>query len=271
MNSAAPRFTRRRVVLLGLVLAAALIAVLFPWFPGTEQLTEGATAPRTIAAPRDASFESAALTEARREDAAAAVPEVFRLNPAVRDTQLRTLDSQLAAIDGARRDRTLADSARESEIRAIDDVVLSSRAAAAFAGADDARWQALADEARNALGRTLTGTVSADDLQSARTRAAGFLSPLLTADQVLALTELLNPLVVPTLVVDRERTEALREEARASQVAVVVAYARGEPVLTEGQPITAAQLEALEALDLVASGVRVESVAAALLVALLAA
>ncbi len=271
MSDAAPRFTPRRVVLLGLVLAAALVAVLFPWFPGTEQLTEGTPAPRTIAAPREASFESAALTEALREEAAAAVPEVFLLDPGVRDTQLRTLDRQLAAIDGARRDRTLADSARESEIRAIEDVVLSSRAAAAFAAADDARWQALADEARNALGRALTGAVSADDLQGARTRAAGFLSPLLTADQVLALSELLNPLVVPTLVVDRERTELLRDEARAGQLAVVVSYARGEPVLTEDEPITAAQLEALEALDLVTTGVRAESVAATVLVALLAA
>ena len=271
MSDAAPRFTRRRIVLLGLLLAAALVAVLFPWFPGTERLTEGAPAARTIAAPRDASFESVALTEERRTDAAAAVPEVFRLDPAVRDTQLRTLDRQLAAIDAPRRDRARSDSARESEIRAIDDVVLSARAAAAFTAADDAHWQALAEEARNALGRTLTGTVSADDLQRARTRAAGFLSPLLTADQVLALTELMNPLVVPTLVVDRERTEALRDEARASQLPVEVSYARGEPVVTEDEPITAAQLEAMEALDLVTAGVRPESVVATVLIALLAA
>jgi putative nucleotidyltransferase with HDIG domain len=270
VSDAAPRFTRRRVVLLGLVLAAALVAVLFPWFPGTEGLTEGVPAPRTVAAPREARFESAALTAARRETAAAAVPEVFLLDPGVRDTQQSTLVRQLKDIDYARRDRVIADSARESEIRAIEGVVLSSRAAAAFGAADDASWEALAEQARNALDRTLTGAVTADDLQGARTRAAGFLSSLLTA-QRLALTELLNPLVVPTLVVNRERTELLREEARAAQPVVVVTYARGEPVVTEGQPITAAQLEALEALDLVTTGVRAESVAATVLVALLAA
>ena len=271
MSDAAPRFTRHRVVLLGLVLSTALVAVLFPWFPGSAGLTEGASASRTIAAPRDASFESEVLTAARRKTVADAVPEVFLLDSSVRDTQLRTLDRQLAAIDVVRHDRTISDSARESKIRAVDATVLSVRAAATLAATVDSRWQMLADESRNALGRTLTGTVSADDLQSARTRAAGFLSPLLTADQVLALTELLNPLVVPTLVVDRERTELLREEARAGQLVVVVNYARGEPVLTEGKPITAAQLEALRALDLVTTGVREESVVATVLVALLVA
>lgn len=268
--SAERTFTGRRVALLGAVLAAALVAVLFPWFPGTEALTEGTAAPRTIVAPRDASYESAALTEARREEAAAAIPEVFVLDPGVRDTQLRSLDRQLAAIDVARRDRTLSDSARESEIRGVDAVDLSPRAAAAFAAADDARWQQLAGEARNSLGRALTGAVSADDLQSTRRRAAGFLSPQLSADQVLALTELLNPLVAPTLVVDRERTDFAREEARAAQLPVEVFYARGEPVVRENRPITAVQVEALEALDLVTTGVRLESVAATVLVAMLA-
>ena len=264
-------FTGRRAALLGGVLAAALVAALFPWFPGTDAVSEGSLATRTITAPRAATYESAVLTEALRSDAAAAVPDVYVLDPGVRDTQLRSLDRQLAMIDAARRDTSLAASARESAIRGIDGVELSTAAAAVLAAADDATWQRLAAEARNALGRALTGAVSADDLPSTRQRTAGFLSPELDGAQRRALTEVLDPLVVPTLVVDRERTEFVREEARVAQRPVEVVVEAGDPVVTRDEPITAVQAEALQMLDLVEADVRLESILATVLVALLAA
>ncbi len=257
-------------MVLGAVLAAALVAALFPWFPGSEEASEGSIARRTITAPRAASYESAVLTEALRQEAASAVPEVYVLDPGVRDTQLRSLDRQLAMIDAARRDQSVSASARESAIRAIDGVDLAPLATAALGAADDATWRDLAADARNALGRVLTGAVSADDLPSARERTAGFLSPRLTQGQALALTQLLDPLVVPTLVVDRERTDFVREEARAAQLPVEVVVQPGDPVVTRDEPITAAQAEALAMLDLVAPNVRPRSVVATVLVALLA-
>ncbi len=257
-------------MVLGAVLAAALVAALFPWFPGSEESGEGSVARRTITAPRAASYESAVLTEALRQEAASAVPEVYVLDPGVRDTQLRSLDRQLAMIDAVRRDQSVSASARESAIRAIDGVDLAPLATAALGAADDANWRDLAAEARNALGRALTGAVSADDLPSARERSAGFLSPRLTQGQTLALTQLLDPLVVATLVVDRERTDFVREEARAAQLPVEVVVQPGDPVVTRDEPITASQAEALAMLDLVSPDVRPRSVVATVLVALLA-
>ena len=263
--------TGRRALLFAAALAAALVAALFPWFPGTDAVSEGSLATRTITAPRSATYESAVLTEALREEAAAAVSDVYVLDPGVRDTQLRSLDRQLAMIDAERRDQGLSASARESAIRAIDGVDLSPRAADALGSADDESWQQLASEARNALGRALTGAVSADDLPATRERAEGFLSAELDEVHRLGLGELLGPLVVPTLVVDRERTEFVREEARAAQRPVEVVVEAGDPVVTRDEPITAAQAEALQMLELVESDVRLESIVATVLVAMLAA
>ena len=62
----------------------ALIAILFPWFPGALDLSAGSTASRTIVAPRETTYESAVLTEQLRRQAAAAVQPVM-----VSDTEVR--------------------------------------------------------------------------------------------------------------------------------------------------------------------------------------
>ena len=265
------RFGRTTGLVFGGLLALALAATLFPWFPGRQQLEVGATAPDSLVAPRDAEYDSEVLTEQRRDEAAAAVADVLVLDPSVRDQQLAELDRQLASIDAARRDGGLSASARESAMRAAS-ASLSERGAAALAESSNAEWGALEREARQALGETLERALVADDLQSARLRAAALLSPLLSADQALALSELLDPLVLPTLTVDAAQTERLREQARAAQPSVPVTVARGEVVVAAGDILTAADIERLEQAGLRRSGVAAgEVIASTLMAALLGA
>ena len=264
----ATTFGRAGAVAFSLLIGAALFAALFPWFPGRQRLTAGATAADTVIALRAGSYESEVLTAERRQQAADAVQDVWVLDPDVRVGQLIELDSQLARIDVARRDTSLSASARESEIRAVSPS-LSQRAAVAFAQTTDAEWQALVAEARTALDATLTGALRADDLQAARRRAEGLLSPLLSAGQALAITDLLDQLIVPTLVVDQARTQVLRDEAMESQPPVRVTVARGEVVVAEGQQLTAADIERLERLGPRRSGVRWPELSATAIFALL--
>ena len=261
-------FGRAGAVAFSLLIGAALFAALFPWFPGRQRLTVGATAADTVIAPRARSYESEVLTAERRQQAADAVRDVWVLDPDVRASQLIELDSQLARIDVARRDTSLSASARESAIRAVSPS-LSQRAAVAFAQTTDAEWRALVEEAQTALDATLAGALGEDDLQAARRRAAGLLSPLLSADQALAITDLLDQLILPTLAVDRERTQVLRDEAMASQPPLRVTVARGEVVVTKGQLLTAADIERLDRLGLRRSGVRWPELSATAIFALL--
>ena len=81
-----------------------------------------------------------------------------------------------------------------------------------MAGQEKHRWNTvswLLPQSRQVLSRILAGALDADDLLAARLRASGLLPAQLTADQTLALSELLGPLVVPTLAVDTTRTAAL--------------------------------------------------------------
>jgi putative nucleotidyltransferase with HDIG domain len=125
-------------------------------------------------------------------------------------------------------------------------------------------------EARAALGRTLSGTLQEKDLEASRGQITGFLSPLLTPEQQTALTELMVAHIVPTLVIDSERTNTLRAEARASTPPVHVSRARGDVLVNEDQQLTAADVELLEEARLRLDGVRfTDMLAAGLLSALM--
>ena len=262
-------YARPTAVLLGLVVTVALFTVLFPWFPGATQLREGDSSPWTLSAPRDVSFDSDVLTQEARTEAAGAVEDVQRRDDSIPMSQLATLERQLAEIDDARQ-ATLSDSARESQIRAATAGALSDRSIEAFAEASDAEFGALGDEARDSLGRVLSGSIAEEGLEEARRQAATLLSPLLDSSELLALTELLDPLVVPTVVVDEALTEQRRQEARESVPDVRVTRARGQILVEEDQRLTAADIELLEEAELDTGGVRGTDIAATLIVSLLA-
>lgn len=118
-------------------------------------------------------------------------------------------------------------------------------------------------EARDALSRTLTGAIGPEDVEVARSRAGSFLSPLLTGDETLALTELLDPLVVPTLAISQERTEALRREASANTPPVSVTFQEGQVIVPPGGMIDEAAFEAISTLDIRTGSVTLSAILAA--------
>jgi cyclic-di-AMP phosphodiesterase PgpH len=256
-------------VVLGVFTAVALFAILFPWFPGGQQLEVGARAGSDIVAPRDITYESTVLTEQTREAAAAAIDEVLVLDTEIRDRQVGELDRVLEAIDLEREDETRSASARETAIQSIPGTQISSAAAATFVQVSGARWELMKQEARDSLSRTLTGAISPGEVQSARNRAERFLSPLLATDEAEALAQVLRPLVVPTLAVSVERTEALRNEARANTPPVRVSYAAGQVVVPAGAVIDEPAFEAITRLEIRTGSVSVPAVASAAIAAML--
>lgn len=256
-------------VALAVFTSVALFAILFPWFPGSQQLAVGTRVDRDILSPRDLTYESEVLSAETREAAAAAVEEVLVFDPEIREQQAGELDRIIAAIAKERSDATKSASARETAVQAIAGTELSPAAAGVLISVDADTWATMQEEARDALSRTLTGAVSANELEDARARASNLISPGLEPAQRSALSEMLGPLVVPTLAVSVERTETLRAEARANTPAVRVTYAAGDVVAPAGTEIDAAGLEAIEQLDIRTGSITVTAILAAAIVSLL--
>ena len=267
-RSQTPR--RALTALYALLLVLGMIVALFPWFPGGSQLTVGRIVDRAIVAPRNVEYESPVRTAEVREQAAAAVPDVLVLDPAVRDRQVAQLNRVVTEIETERQSAALSASARETAIRAIPGASLSAGAARTLVEAADERFQMIADQAANALGRTLTGTVGANDLDVARARAQTFLSPQLTSAEANAAMELLEPLLAPTQVADAARTEALRRDAAANTPPVRVSLVEGQVVVPEHTALTAAEVETLAQLGIRDGGLEWQTLLATLLFSVLA-
>ncbi len=263
--------SRSATLLSGALLSLALFAVLFPWYPGTRRLDGGTVIAHAIAAPRDLTFESPIRTAAVRQQASAAIAPVNVLDPTVRDRQLASAGRILGTVDQVRRNGTLSASARESGVRAAAGAPLSQIAAVTFATATDARFQAMSDGAVSALGRVLGGAIGAGDVDAARARAQAGLVPPLTTEEGAAVAELVTPLIVPTLIVDQQRTDALRREAVANTPPVKVTFTRGQVVVAARSTLTAADVEALERLGINDGDVSPAGIGAAALFAVLVA
>ena len=261
---------RGTVAWYAVLLVLGMMAALFPWFPGGSQLAVGRTVDRSIVAPRDVEFDSPVRTAEVRQQAANSVPDVLVLDPAVRDRQIAQLNRVIAAIEAERRNVTQSASARESSIRGIPGTNLTPAASSTLASVTDERLRLIADQAANALGRTLTGTVGVNDLDTARGRARTFLSAQLSADEAAAAMALLAPLIAPTQVADAARTDTLRRDAAANTPPVRVKIAEGQVIVPEHTKLTAAGVEALAQLGIRDSGLEWTTLASTLLFALLA-
>ncbi|MCH2524424.1 MAG: HDIG domain-containing protein [Dehalococcoidia bacterium] len=243
------------VIFFSFCIAIVVFIALFPVFPGVGSFEIGMVVDKDIMSPKTISYPSEVITEKLRDERASEVSSQLVLDTDIRGDQLLKLDTVLTAIDSIRTDDQLSSSAKETAIRNVSGVILSNRVAASIVEVNDSQWRALQDESKNILGRILAEAIGEDEVSDARNGLSGLLSPLLTADHVLIVREVAAPLVVPTLKIDEERTETLRNEVRANTQTVYQNFARGELIVAAGSILAMEELEAIDQLGLMPVGI----------------
>jgi len=230
--------------------AVVVFVALFPIFPGVSSFEIGMMVDKDLLSPQAISYPSEIITEKLRDEREAEVSSQLVLDTDIRGDHLLKLDTVLIAIDKIRIDDQLSSSAKETGIRNVSGVILSNRVAASIVEVNDTQWRALQEESKNVLGRILAEAIGEDGLLDARNSLSGLLSPLLTADHVLIVREVVAPLIVHTLKIDEERTEILRNEVRANTQIVYQNFVRGELIVTAGSILTEENLETIDELGL---------------------
>ena len=256
------------VIFFSFCIAIVVFISLFPVFPGVGSFEIGMVVDKDIMSPKTISYPSEVITEKLRDERASEVSSQLVLDTDIRGDQLLKLDTVLTAIDSIRTDDQLSSSAKETAIRNVSGVILSNRVAASIVEVNDSQWRALQDESKNILGRILAEAIGEDEVSDARNGLSGLLSPLLTADHVLIVREVVAPLVVPTLKIDEERTETLRNEVRANTQTVYQNFVRGELIVTAGSILAMEDLEAIDQLDLMPVGIDYSKVIAVTLISI---
>ncbi len=251
------RFSRRdipRVLAAGgiLVLALGLIlgADILPAPP--LDASEGQLATRDIVAPKAHDFESEVQTSAARKAASDAVPFQYTFTTenaiAIAASQQVALEDHFGQIDTT----FSADLSAEGRKTLLQTAVpgLSAAARETLVALDVADWATVRTEAARVLDATLRTELRDTEVEETRLRLAGRMAGGLDEAERMLAAELIAPLVVANSSLDLELTETARAQAAAEVTPVRVAIRQGEVIVRNGSPLTAIDIEKIDALGL---------------------
>ena len=252
------RFFSRRTFLPTLVLACvsilAYIAIVQPWSLRqiSLPLSLGDVAPQDLRAPRNIQYASDVLTEAARAEAERAVAPVYiPPDTAIARTQSEVLNSILVSISAIRTNQDATLEQKKIKLIAIQGLTLQPGSQDVLLILTDTRWELVQTEAFTVLEQAMQNPVRTEDLDSVRQNLPSLVSLTLTEKEAALVVEIVAPLVVANSFYSPELTDAARQTAREAVEPATQSFVAGQTVVTRGQVISAADLEALTALGLV--------------------
>jgi putative nucleotidyltransferase with HDIG domain len=263
--------SRTAAALLGLIITAATLPLVVPLFRFEGGIQEGDVASSTFPAAHEASFESAALTEAARNDAAQAVPEqALPVDTTLRDKQIEQATRYLDLVRAIVVRTDLSAQLKQDAIAKLTSPQpFTNRERTVFQSFGATELQELARKVATGLDAIMSSPLKADQIDAAiREHVAAAPQPVATAEEGEALSAMLRVFTVETFRLDAAATEAKRDAARQQVAPVFRTYAAGQVIVTEGQEITAQDIEALKATGVIDDGVDFFAVAGGAIVAL---
>ena len=251
------RFTRNDAVRLAVAASALIIVItailsvdLLPSDPVRYEL--GEVVREDLTAPRALSFESQTLTEEARTTARAAVPFQFDFTAenaiAIANEQATAFTERVGRVDTA----FATDLTAEERMALLETAIpgLTETAQATLQAIDAPRWAAVRTEAARVLDGTLRTELRDTQVADARATISGRMGGDLDEAERMLAGELIRPLLVPNSSFDQTLTDQARDRAAEEVQPVRVEIAQGEVVVRNGTPLTAADLEVIEALGL---------------------
>lgn len=249
--------TRRRLFLGTLWVACLLISTLALVMPfSTRQaslrLQVGDVAGQDILAPRTLSFQSAVLTAQRREQTADAVAPVYGPPDAdVAREQLQNMQVAFSYIDTVRQDSYATLEQKIGDLSALQYVNLDRETAQAILLLNESAWQNVKQESIVTLEQVMRSSIRQNRLEEARLSIPALVSLSLPQDQADVVAKLVAVFVVPNSFYSEALTQSAKDEAMAAVQPVISTFVTNEVIVSRGQVVTEADMEALQQFGLV--------------------
>lgn len=233
------------------VFTAAALSVLLTanLLPRVYEFRLGEVAPVRVVSPKKLTYESQVRTRAEQDRAAAAVPEQTVIDYELRMRQNQALRLLLQNIRSVRSSSTTPEQRQES-IKQLANPPLSDASVALLSTTGDSRLSQVFQDSQRLLLEALREPATEARAQEIVRQLSAMASEQLSEQERAVAVELAGRFVRSNLVVDREGTAHLRDEARRAVAPVRVTVETGQNVLREGEIVTAADLEKLEILGL---------------------
>ncbi|MCC7104167.1 MAG: HDIG domain-containing protein [Chloroflexi bacterium] len=244
------RQVARALLIAGATALAMAFLLVVNLLPRVYEFREGDVSPVQIKAPRKITFVSQVRTREARDAAAAAVPEFLDIDADLVGRQRRELAALLQGVATARADQSQSFDQKRESIKRLAVPPLDDTTASWLAAAEDTRWLAVRGESQRLLADVLKSRISDARAQQLPRELPLQVSESLNEGERHVVVELTRRFVRSNLVPSPDATARARKEAADAVAPVQVTVEAGESVLREGQKVTAADLETLEALGL---------------------
>ncbi|HRN51481.1 MAG TPA: HDIG domain-containing protein [Anaerolineales bacterium] len=253
-----PRWSTRKRIFLWTLWAVCLLisiaALVMPFSTRQASLRAqvGDVVSQDIVAPRTLNYQSAVFTERDRREAADAVAPVYGAPDAtVARQQLEHLRSAVDFIDSVRADTYATLEQKIGDLTALQNVSLGRESAQAILLLNDNAWQNVRQEAIVVLEQIMRSSIRQSRLDEARRSVPALVSLSLPQDQATLVSEIVAAFVAPNSFYSETLTQAARQEASAAVSPAVRTFVTNEIIVSRGQVLNEADLEALQQFGLV--------------------
>ena len=258
----------------GLIIAVATLVLVIPLgtSPNMLALSAGDVAPADVIAPHSITYISKIQTDSARAAAIANTPDVFD-PPDSRITrqQIARARQTLDYISSVRADEFAKPQQKINDLAALADAAVSPVIANTLITLSDPEWTAVQNETSLVIERALSTQVRADRIQETKNRLPALVSINLTESQADVVTALATAYVVPNSLVNQSASKAARDAARDAVTPISQSFVKDQIIVNRGRVITEADVEALNAFNLLRPEQRWQSVASNLLAVLISA
>jgi cyclic-di-AMP phosphodiesterase PgpH len=257
MSAKTPAPTRIRILQVSLIVLVSLasfavLATPIGLRPAVQDVDVGDVAQNTFQSPRDIEYVSEIRTEEARKAAETAIQPVYSTpDPAIARQQIERLRTTLQNITNVREDETLSAAERRSKILALSDIRLKIETIEYLLSIADSRWDTVQVESLRVLEASLRRAIYEDRLDAAQAGVSSSVSLTFSEQQAALVTELVSAFIVPNSFFSQELTDAARLSAREAVKPIVKAYKTGETIISAGDIITPADMEAFQQLGII--------------------
>lgn len=242
------------VIIVSTVFAAATIILAAPINPprDTVALEVGDVTTADIIAPHSIAYDSQIQTDAAREAAANAIPDVYDPpDSRVARQQVASARKLFEYISSVRADAFATPEQKYDDLAAAAGFTIDAAMANALLDLNDAGWAAVQAETISVVERVLSGQVREDRLEETKNRVPALVSVSLTEAQADLVTQLATPYIVPNSFYNEAQTTASRQAASEAVAPIQQTFVQGQIVISRGRVVTEADLEALNVLGLI--------------------
>ncbi|MBA3471028.1 MAG: HDIG domain-containing protein, partial [Herpetosiphonaceae bacterium] len=233
------------------------MAIIFTLRFGINQdVALGKPSPRTLNAPRDLTYESPILTEAKRREAANDPRNlVYVEDDQIHSQQRRALQETFNVITTIRNNPSLSIDERQSQIAELPTEPISATLATKLVEFSDEEWQRVINQSNALYDRTLQDhnfSIDADLLEKIKARYLPYnIAANLSEDQRTVVLYFIDHTLQANRTLNEEETQRRQTAARSAVAAVTKTVVAGENVVRQGNIVTVEQDETLRKLGLI--------------------